>query len=103
MIPFDVEPTGMTVLDRIFRRVRESLQSLAKAVTNDNLISVTFTAATTDTPVFHGLKAPVLTWEVVDKTNSIDVWRSQTVNPRPRETLILQVSGAPATVLIRVT
>lgn len=102
MKPFDVTPTGMGVLDRIFLRVRESLDSLAKAVTNDRLIPVTFTAATTDTTVFHGLGAPVLTWEIVDRDADANVWRSDTVNARPRETIILQAS-APMTVLLRFT
>lgn len=93
----------MSVLDRIFRRIRDTLRSLEKSVTNDRLIGVTFTAAATDTEVRHGLGAPVLTWEIVDRDADVNVWRSSTVNSRPRETLILQVSAAPATILLRVT
>jgi len=103
VIPFDVaEDTGSSVLDRILRRLKTTLDSLVKVVTNDRLIAVTFAAATTDTPVRHGLRGPVLTWDVVDRDADANVWRSDTVNTNPLEVLILQAS-APVTVTIRVT
>lgn len=102
MIPFDVEPsTGNALLDRILRRLRETLFSLRNAVVNDRLVTVTFPAANTDVQVFHGLDAPVRTWEVVDRDCDVQVWRSSTVNTRPRDTIILRVSGAPCSVLVR--
>ena len=103
MTPFDTTPTGMSVLDRIFDRIRLTFQSLAKAVTNDRLVSVTFAAATTDLAVRHGLGAPPVTWEVVGINAGANVWQSATVNATPRETIIMQASAAPVTVLVRFT
>lgn len=105
MIPFDNQPTagksgGSSLLDSILARLRNTLQSLAKAVTNDRLVRATI--GTTDTQVFHGLDAPPSTWEVVDRDADANVWRSATVNARPRH-LILLVASAPVNVLIRFT
>lgn len=107
MIPFDVQdtesqPGGSTLLDSILRRLRQTLGSLAKAVTNDHLVAVVFPSASTDVQVRHGLRGSVLTWEVVDATAEVNVWRSPTVNGNPGEFLILQASAA-ARVLIRVS
>lgn len=102
MIPFDVnEDTGSSVLDRILARLGTTLDSLIGVVTNDRLISVAFTAANTDTQVFHGLKAPVRTWDVVNRDADVNLWQSDTVNTKPREAIILRASAAPCTVLLR--
>lgn len=107
MIPFDVEntdgkPGGSELLDRILGRLQNTLGSLADAVMNTRLVRVAFTAATTDTPVRHGLGAPVRTWDVVDRNANAVVWQSSTVNSSMRDKIILQAS-APVTVLIRFT
>lgn len=107
MIPFDVQDTasqqgGSTLLDSILRRLRTTLLSLSKAVTNDHLVSVVFLSASTDVQVRHGLRGTVLTWEVVDADADVRVWRSPTVNERPADYLILQASAA-ARVLVRVS
>ena len=104
MTPFDFQDSeiGDGMLGRVFDRLRDVLRSLANAVTNDRLIRVTFTAGTTDTAVRHALGAPVLTWEIVDRSANAVVWQSSTVNSSPRDVLILQAS-APVTVLVRVT
>jgi hypothetical protein len=106
VIPFFFEqtegkPGGSSLLDKFIVRLEATLDSLAKAVTNERLLTVALPVATTDVTVLHGLGAPVLTWEVVDRNANAVVWRSPTVNARPRDTLILQAS-APVTVLIRV-
>jgi len=102
IIPFDkAEPTGNTVIDRIFQRIITTLQSLRLAVTNDILKVVTFPLAATDLQVRHGLNGPVRTFEVVRRADDVNVWESMTVNPNPREFIILQVSGAPCTLTIR--
>lgn len=105
MIPFDSQntegnPGGSALLDRILERLSTTLSSLTKAVTNDRLVSVVFPSASTDVQVFHGLKGAPVSWEVVDKTADVNVWRSSTLNDRPRETIILQAS-ADVTVLVR--
>ena len=85
MIPFEKpEPTGIAIIDRIFQRIVTTLQSLARAVTNDNLLVVTFEFASTDVQMRHGLKAPVKTLEVVYRNEDVIVWVSSTVNPSPR-------------------
>jgi hypothetical protein len=103
VIPFDVEQqdTGSPVLDRILARLRTTLGSLTQAVTNDRLVDVTFSAVNTDVQVFHGLGFPPVSWEVVDRDAAVTVWRSTTVNSRPRDTIILRASAAPLTVRIR--
>ena len=103
MIPFEVndtagQPGGSALLDRILARLRTTLRSLQKAVTNETLVRATI--AVTDTQVFHGLDAPPTTWEVVDSDADANVWRSATVNARPRHLIILRAS-APVTVLLR--
>lgn len=105
MIPFDFDstegkPGGSTLLDRILRRLSDTLLSLKLAVTNDHVVPATFSAATTDVQVFHGLKGPPVAWEVVDRDADAQVWKSATVNPRPRDAIILQAS-APVTVKLR--
>jgi hypothetical protein len=107
MTPFAFEqtegkPGGSNLLDRLIVRLEATLDSLAKAVTNERLLAETLPVATTDVTILTGLNAPVRTWEVVDRSANAVVWRSPTVNGRPRETLILQAS-APVSVLIRVT
>jgi len=103
VIPFDVEQesTGIPVLDRVLRRLRDVLQSLRLVVTNDRLVVVTFADANTDVQVFHGLAAPVRSWEVVDRDCDVNLWRSSTVNARPRDTIILRASAAPLAVTVR--
>jgi len=103
VIPFDVEQqdTGSAVLNRILARLRTTLGSLTQAVTNDRLVDVTFAAVDTDVQVFHGLGFPPVSWEVIDRDAAVTVWRSTTVNPRPRDTIILRASAAPLTVRIR--
>jgi hypothetical protein len=103
MIPFDFEdtegkPGGSAILDRILTRLGNTFRSLQQAVTNDRLLVVTFPGAGTDVTVRHGLKGPVLTWEVVDKVAGVDVWRVA----GDRERITFQASAA-ATVTIRVT
>ena len=105
MIPFDYQdtegkPGGSRILDELLSRLQNTLQSLARAVTNERLIRVTFTAATTDTPVIHGLKQPVTTWDIVDRSANAVVWQSATVNTEMAKKIILQAS-APVTVLVR--
>ena len=102
MIPFDFQDSEAGPLAKLFRRLRDTLGSLADVVTNDRLVRVTFALATTDVAVLHGVGAPVRTWEIVDKDADANVWRSATVNNRLRDTIILQAS-APVTVLIRFT
>jgi hypothetical protein len=103
VIPFDrPETTGNRVVDAIFQRIVTTLQSLKRVVTNDHVVRVTFGAATTDVQVFHGLDAPVDTFEVVDRDADVRVWRSTSVNARPRHLIIMQASAA-ATVRVRFT
>jgi len=101
VIPFDVQDTGQSLLDRILGRLRITLRSLELAVTNDRLVSVAFPASNTDVQVFHGLAAPPRSWEVIDRDADVNVWRSSTVNTKPRETIILRASAAPVTVTVR--
>lgn len=107
LIPFQAEntegrPGGSRIMDAIFERIMTSFDSLRKVVSNDHLVRVTFPSGyATDVIVRHGLDAPPTSWEVVDKTADINVWRSPTVTAR-RDVLILQASGA-GTVTIRVT
>lgn len=101
MITWRAPRTGLPIVDGAFRELERLLLSFRKVVTNEHLISVTFSAANTDTPVTHGLGAPVLTFDVVDKTADVRVWRSATVNARPSDVIILRASSAPATVLVR--
>jgi hypothetical protein len=106
VIPFEPQrtegkPGGSALLDEVIELVRDTFRSLAKAVTNDHLVRVTFPVANTDVQVFHGLTGQPTTWEVVAKDDDVNVWRSSTVNPRPRETIFLRVSAAPATVTVR--
>jgi hypothetical protein len=100
VIPFDVEDTGSSLLDRIMRRLSTTIDSLTNAVTNDHLVSVTFLSASTDVIVRHGLDGPPVSWDVVDRDANANVWRSPTVNIRPREVIILRASAA-AIVLVR--
>jgi hypothetical protein len=107
LIPFQFEPTdgepgGSRILDKALERLMTSFDSLRRLVTNDNLVRVTFPGGyATDVIVRHGLPAPPVSWEIVDKTADINVWRSPTVTAR-RDVLILQASAA-GTVTIRVT
>lgn len=105
MIPFDVQPTagqpgGSSLLDEILRRVRVTLQSLARVVTNDHLVSAAI--ATTDTQVFHGLGALPLTIEVVGLNADAAVWESTTVNSQ-RDRYVLLRASAPVTATLRFT
>lgn len=100
VIPFDPPGTGLALVDRVIALLRTTLQSLKNAVTNDNIVTVVFTTATTDVQVFHGLEEPPVSWEVIDLTADANVWRSTTVNNRPRSLIILQAS-APVTARVR--
>ena len=107
MTPFEFrdtqgKPGGSGLLDELVHRLRDAFRSLQNAVTNDRLFRLTFSAATTDTPLRHGLNAPVTTWEIVDRSANAVVWQSATVNAKLHDFLILQAS-APVSVLIRVT
>lgn|SRR5678815_2036023 len=104
MIPFDFEdtdgkPGGSYLLDRLIKRIGDTFTSLARAVTNEHVVTVTFAAATTDTIVRHGLSGPPVTWEVVDITDNAVIWRSPTVSAR-RDLIILQASS-PVTAKVR--
>lgn len=103
MLPFDVEPTegragGSALLDRILARVRDTLNSLAKAVTNERLV----TAALTTSPVQvrHGLKGSPVTWEVVGRDAGEVVFEPAIINASRDRFVYLQATG-PVTVKLR--
>jgi len=96
----DGKPGGSALLDRLIDRIDETFESLVLAVTNARIVTVTFPLATTDLSVRHGLKGPPVSWEVVDKTGDVNVWRSTSINPNPLTQIIMQAS-APAVVKIR--
>jgi hypothetical protein len=100
VITFRAPRTGIAIVDDALQDVERVFLGFRNTVSNDHLISVTFAAASTDTPVVHGLGAPVRTFEVVDRTADVRVWRSSSVNSRSRDVIILQASAA-ATVLVR--
>lgn len=79
------------MFDRLVQRLRETFASLAKAVTNDNLFTVTL--GTTPTQVFHGLGAPPLAWEVVGRNAGETVYEAATVNDARARFLYLQATG----------
>lgn len=96
----DGKPGGSALLDRLIDRLGETFDSLVLSVTNAKIITVTFPLATTDLSIRHGLKGPPVSWEVVDKTAQVDVWRSTSLNPNPLTQIIMQAS-IPAVVKIR--
>ena len=98
MEDFSYPATGNRKLDDLIVRLRKTLRSLAKAVTNDRL--VTQAIATVDTRVYHGLDAAPVTWEVVGINAAASVYESATANPDRARFLILQASAA-ATVTLR--
>jgi hypothetical protein len=105
VIPFDVQdtaghPGGSTLLDDILRRVKDSFQSLVKAVTNERLVSVSL--STTPVQVFHGLKGPPLAWEVVGRDAGEVVYEANIVNGQRSRFLYLQATG-PVTATVRFT
>lgn len=102
MKTFEFPPTGVTMIDRLVQRLRDTFASLQRAVTNDHIVTVTFTAGATDVQVRHGLTGPVDTWEVVDRDTDANLWRSPTVNPDPRTYILLQAS-APTVARLRFT
>lgn len=52
-----------------------------------------------DTPINHKLSRNITGWAVVRKDAQGDVWESATVNPRPRDQVILK-SSATVTVTL---
>lgn len=106
MKPFDPgrtegKPGGSALLDRVLGLLVDALESLANAVTNDVLVTVTLTAGA-DIPVAHGLTYSPRTVEVVGKNANADVWESAAVNSR-RAQLVLMRSSATVTVTLRLT
>lgn len=95
-------PDWAGLIDKMLVGLDNTLKSLTNAVLNDVLMTVSFGAAATDVRVFHGLRAPVRTWEIVDKNADANVWRSSTENPNESLFIILQAS-APVTVKLRFT
>lgn len=98
MIPFDFEPTGNGLLDRLLTRLRNTLNSLAKVVTNDRLVAASL--STTPTMVFHGLKGPPVTWEVVGR-NAGEVVYESTAQNDSRDRFLLLVATGPVDVTVR--
>lgn len=94
------QPGGSAILDQVVTNVDTALRELGDIVTNDALVSVTFTGAAVDTRATHKLGFVPRSWEVVDKTANINVWRSLTVNADAKNTMLLQASGA-GTVIVR--
>lgn len=98
MRPFDFEPTGNGLLDRLVERLRDVFASLGRPVTNDNLVSVTL--GTGPTQVFHGLGEIPRAWEVVGRDAGEVVYEPAIVNGARMRYLYLQATG-PVTVTLR--
>jgi hypothetical protein len=97
VIPFVVEDTagrqgGSALLDRILDRLRNTLNSLSKAVTNERL--VTTSLGTTPTQVFHGMNGPPVAWEIVGRSAGEVVYEPAIVNGNRNKYLYLQATGA---------
>lgn len=106
MKPFQPDNTtgqagGSTILDRMLQAIADSINSLVKAVTNDNVVTATLDN-TQDWPVTHGLGAPVATWDVVDINGNATVWQSTAKNDSPSRVILLR-SSAAVTVNLRFT
>lgn len=96
------EEGGSPLLDRVVQAVRRSLDSLAKVVTNDQLVPLQVAAAFTDTKLYHQLGAVPRAWEVVGRNANALLWESPTVNPFRDRYLLLRAS-APVTVTVRLS
>jgi hypothetical protein len=96
LTPFDPavtanQPGGSQLLDKVLTAVRNSLRSLAKAVTNDVLVPATI--GTVEKRVHHSLGTPPTTWEVVGRDAPEVVYESSTNNPERSRYLLLRASG----------
>jgi hypothetical protein len=103
VIPFDLEstegkPGGSSLLDAILSRLQDTLASIARAVTNDKLVTVTL--STNPQRVIHGVKGPPVSWEIVGRNAGETVFESATLNTERGKFLYLQATGA-VTVTVR--
>jgi len=82
---------GSTLLDRIIQSLTETFASLAKAVTNDRIITVPL--STTPRNVYHGLTYPPAAIDVVGLDAGYAVYESQTFNPLRKQYVTLLATG----------
>lgn len=94
------QPGGSALLDRVVTAISTALESLGDVVNNDRTVTQRLTAAAGDQRVFHGLKAPPKSWDVIDQDANAVVWRSPTANATPQDFLLFRTS-ADVTVTIR--
>ena len=98
MIPFDFQDTagksgGSELIDRILRRLRETFGSPKEVVTNERLVRATLNGSA-PTQVFHGLKGPPRTWEIVGIDFPEMVYEPAIPNDQRDRFVYLRATGA---------
>lgn len=82
---------GSTLLDRIMQSLTETFASLAKAVTNDRIVTVPL--STTPRNVYHGLPSAPAAIDVVGVDAGFVVYESSTFNPDRRQFVTMVATG----------
>ncbi len=91
---------GSTLLDRIIQSLTETFASLAKAVTNDRIVTVSL--STTPLNVFHGLPSAPTAIDVIGLNAGFAVYESATFNP-DRRSFVTMLATGPVTAKLRFT
>jgi hypothetical protein len=89
---------GSTLLDRIVQSLTETFASLAKAVTNDRIVTVSL--STTPLNVYHSLPSAPTAIDVVGLNAGEAVYESATFNPLRRQYVTMLATG-PVTAKLR--
>lgn len=89
---------GSSLLDRIIQSLTETFASLAKAVTNDRIVTVSL--STTPLNVYHGLTFPPTSIDVIGLSAGEVVYESPVFNPLRRQYVTMLATG-PVTARLR--
>lgn len=89
---------GSSLLDRVIQSLTETFASLAKAVTNDRIVTVSL--STTPLNVYHGLTFPPTAIDVIGLSAGEAVYEDPTFNPLRRQYVTMLATG-PVTAKLR--